>query len=801
LSFPSSPVNGQTTIANGITYSYSTSTNSWTRAVSGASLVATAVTSTNISGGTAGGILYQTAPGSTGFIPIGGFNTVLISDGSTATWSSLSGISAGASTNADNIQVSTLTPGDRYFTLADVVDGSYIGLESTTINKFNASTGLTIGSTATFTLNTQATSTTTGALKVTGGAGIGGNLYVGGEIVAQKLTIEYTTVTTTLVKTDDVIQTTNNTAASSTTTGAVIVTGGIGIGGGGYFGGSITASSFIGNISSSYITSTGTLQVGYAANILGNGAGNGALHYQSAPNTTAFLGQGSAGWLLVSGGAGVAPAFTSTGSIYVNSAVNANNIIGGAANQIPYQSGVGATAFSSNLTFNGNTLQVNGGTYLNGATTVTNTLVVNSTLNSIGKATIYVPSTNTVTFADNTSTAGLVIAGTGDRVRLQLGVGSNTLGAYGGWIQASFDNTGGVTGTEPLLLNPNGGFVGIGTTSPSQALQVKVATNGNFAVSTPNSGTGARIWVVNDAVSSIQRLEIQGNPVVFPLTTGVDGMYFDASSGNLGLGVTPSAWGPSSSYVALDIGPYAGIAVQTPSGGIEVTANCYGVYSAGSTTWRYKQSYLASRYQQGAGAHAWFNAPSGTAGNAITFTQAMTLDASGNLLVGYTTQQSGAKFAVNGPAYVNSTGTFTGALVVGTAAAGVPGEIRATNEITAYYSDRRLKENVQIIDNAVVKVLSLTGITYTPNALAESYGYDRTKKLAGLFADEVDAVLPEAVRPAPFDDDGTGGSKSGENYQTVQYEKLIPLLVEAIKEQQQQIFQLKKAINSLSSKE
>jgi hypothetical protein len=177
------------------------------------------------------------------------------------------------------------------------------------------------------------------------------------------------------------------------------------------------------------------------------------------------------------------------------------------------------------------------------------------------------------------------------------------------------------------------------------------------------------------------------------------------------------------------------------------------------------------------------------------------IDSSGNLLVNTTTTLSGAKFAVNGPTYVNSTGTFTGALVVGTAAAGVPGEIRATNEITAYYSDRRLKENVQIIDNAVVKVLSLTGITYTPNALAESYGYDRTKKLAGLFADEVDAVLPEAVRPAPFDDDGTGGSKSGENYQTVQYEKLIPLLVEAIKEQQQQIFQLKKAINSLSSKE
>ena len=59
---------------------------------------------------------------------------------------------------------------------------------------------------------------------------------MGGEIVAQKLTIEYTTVTTTLVKTDDIIQTTNNTAASSTTTGALVVAGGVGIGGSLYAG-------------------------------------------------------------------------------------------------------------------------------------------------------------------------------------------------------------------------------------------------------------------------------------------------------------------------------------------------------------------------------------------------------------------------------------------------------------------------------------------------------------------------------------------------------------------------------------
>jgi hypothetical protein len=117
----------------------------------------------------------------------------------------------------------------------------------------------------------------------------------------------------------------------------------------------------------------------------------------------------------------------------------------------------------------------------------------------------------------------------------------------------------------------------------------------------------------------------------------------------------------------------------------------------------------------------------------------------------------------------------------------VTGQIIATNEITAYYSDRRLKENVKPIDNAIEKVLHLNGITYTPNDLAESFGFEKNVDVVGLFADEVEAVLPQAVKLAPFDQTAEGVSKSGENYKTIQYEKLVPLLVEAIKEQQQTI--------------
>jgi hypothetical protein len=162
----------------------------------------------------------------------------------------------------------------------------------------------------------------------------------------------------------------------------------------------------------------------------------------------------------------------------------------------------------------------------------------------------------------------------------------------------------------------------------------------------------------------------------------------------------------------------------------------------------------------------------------------------GQVAISTSTAQTGMGLTVNSSTYVLSLG-------VGTVASGTAGEIRATNEVTAYYSDRRLKENVQVLDNAVAKVLSLNGITYNPNIVAEGYGYDRNAKLVGLFADEVESVLPEAIRPAPFDTDENGKSKSGENYKTIQYEKLVPLLIEAIKEQQTTINSLKSELENL----
>jgi hypothetical protein len=134
-----------------------------------------------------------------------------------------------------------------------------------------------------------------------------------------------------------------------------------------------------------------------------------------------------------------------------------------------------------------------------------------------------------------------------------------------------------------------------------------------------------------------------------------------------------------------------------------------------------------------------------------------------------------------------------GSFGVGTTASGTAGEIRATNQITSFFSDERLKEDIQEIGGALEKVMTLRGVTYKPNAIAESFGYKK-ENMVGVIAQDVEKILPEAVKSAPFDImlfEGKEYSQSGQNYKTVQYEKLVPLLIEAIKELNREIEQLK----------
>lgn len=121
----------------------------------------------------------------------------------------------------------------------------------------------------------------------------------------------------------------------------------------------------------------------------------------------------------------------------------------------------------------------------------------------------------------------------------------------------------------------------------------------------------------------------------------------------------------------------------------------------------------------------------------------------------------------------------------------VGGAITATDNITAYYSDKRLKNILGNIDNPLEKLNKLNGVYYEENDLAKSFGYNNHNKQVGVIAQEVNEVMPEVIHLAPFDNND-GVSKSGENYMTVAYDKLVPLLIESIKELQKQIEELKK---------
>ena len=216
-------------------------------------------------------------------------------------------------------------------------------------------------------------------------------------------------------------------------------------------------------------------------------------------------------------------------------------------------------------------------------------------------------------------------------------------------------NTGVSFGTDIVTINTGGqarvttdasGNVGVGTASPSSFGRFAVQTDGGTGVAivgySPSTTNGARL-VLADNYSSA---EVRSVPVAATLssdmlfrTGNADRLRLD-SSGNLGLGVTPSAWAV---VKPLEIGSagnaFSGFINDT---GIYATSNAY--YNSG---WKYAVSSKAStRYSAEAGAHSWSIAPSGTAGDAISFTQAMTLDASGNLAIGHTS--AGAKLDVQG---------------------------------------------------------------------------------------------------------------------------------------------------------
>ena len=123
------------------------------------------------------------------------------------------------------------------------------------------------------------------------------------------------------------------------------------------------------------------------------------------------------------------------------------------------------------------------------------------------------------------------------------------------------------------------------------------------------------------------------------------------------------------------------------------------------------------------------------------------------------------------------------------------GALHINGSLTQNASDERMKENITLIPNALEKVKQLRGVSFTWKDIENSPHEAGTEDI-GVIAQDVEAVLPLIVKPAPFDtytnttDEGDEETKettevvsrSGENYKTVEYEKLVPLLIESIKE-------------------
>lgn len=133
-------------------------------------------------------------------------------------------------------------------------------------------------------------------------------------------------------------------------------------------------------------------------------------------------------------------------------------------------------------------------------------------------------------------------------------------------------------------------------------------------------------------------------------------------------------------------------------------------------------------------------------------------------------------------------------LGIGTPASGTQGEIRAANEITAYYtSDARLKESVVVIGDPITKLMNIRGVYFDwtdehIKSRGGEDGYYVRKHDIGVIAQEVEEILPEIVATR---DNG---------YKAVKYEKIVPLLIECIKEQQTQINQILERLENLTNK-
>lgn len=440
------------------------------------------------------------------------------------------------------------------------------------------------------------------------------------------------------------------------------------------------------------------------------------------------------------------------------------------------ETGSGSVVFSASPTFTGTAnfaaVSTSGNATVGGDLTVTGNLIVNGTTTTINSTAVSVDDINII-LGDTASPSNATADGGGITLKGATDKTLNWVNATGAWTSSEDFNllTGKVyeiAGTSVLSATALGS--GVVSSSLTSVGTIGTGTWQGTVIGSTYGGTG-----VNNGGRTITL-----NTGNLTLTAQAGGSSVTVpSSGTLvssaDTGTVTSTMIADGTIVNADINASAAIAVS------KLAASTISGITLGNNL-------------------ATLTIGTGLSGTSYNGSTAVTIANTGvtSIVAGTGISISGATGAVTITSSVPNASTQVSSLGVGTAASGTTGEIRATNAITSYYSDERLKKDITEIDGALDKVMQLKGVTFRANDLAESFGYSSDKEQVGVIAQDVEKVLPQIVVPAPFDriqiQEGVEISRSGENYKTVHYEKIVPLLIQAIKEQQVMIEELKKKV-------